>query len=132
MKKAMPRKPPKKSPAKARKSPGPELIRGMKQLRDRIDEFNKENWCGQCGQKLVTGGCGPTHAIKMLEFAKKHLLPTVSPTRDEGRKLEEVRKYCERISANKGSDDYVVGCRGVARGVLAILNSTPTAKGGKK
>lgn len=125
----MPRKPPKKSPAKARKSPGPMLISGMKQLRGRTDEFNKENWCGQCGQKLVNGGCGPTHAIKMLEFAKKHLLPTPtdSHTGDEGRLLSAIAKECRDF---KRLCPAAIG-RAFAGDILKMIE-TPTAKGGRR
>ncbi len=54
--------------------------------------------------------------------------PTVSPTGDEGRTIEEIRKLAVRWRDK--STGLVLHAAG--EDILRILNSTPTAKGGRK
>jgi hypothetical protein len=67
-----------------------------------------------------------TKAPKPKKSPAKRMKPT--PTRDEGRKLEEVRKYLAAVVESEATEPAI----NVALGGLRILNTTPTAKGGRK
>jgi hypothetical protein len=108
----MPRKPTKKSPAKRMKpkccacaSPG----------------IRKINSTGRWYCDLHFSPFPGTSSGSLIRGAK------ITPTRDEGRKLEEVRKYLAAVVESEATEPAI----NVALGGLRILYSTPTAKGGR-
>jgi hypothetical protein len=67
-----------------------------------------------------------TKAPKPKKSPAKRMKPT--PTRDEGRKLEEIRKLANRVH---DAGPVMGPAFGMALDILDILNPTPTAKGGR-
>jgi hypothetical protein len=67
----------------------------------------------------------------------RRIAKQIETTGDEGRKLEEIRKMAERWKrrfwkAKRGKDEAVCGMAAAGMMVLRILESTPTAKGGRR
>lgn len=126
MKKTMPRKPTKKSPAKRMKphkpwtkSPSATIYAAF--TADRLYHVSTERtWAEQESRDCPSP-------------AKVFAYSLVSPTRDEGR-IEKVRKLCKSYIAYAKSicmEEYQQGYKSALVEVLDILNSTPTAKGGR-
>jgi len=111
---------PKKSQAKARMIPQNAYCAVHKLHNTRSSPIyrDKENVC-------VDRSCERLARVVITELPT----PTDSHTGDEGRKLEEIRKLANRVH---DAGPVMGPAFGMALDILDILNSTPTAKGGRK
>jgi len=90
-----------------------------------------KNWCSQCGNKLISDPCGPTHIAMMYEILADIGIGPVDPSL--AAKVEEVRKWCSTTKDRNLGGGIGDGVTSACETILRILNTpTPPAKGARR